>query len=40
VLQRHAGLSQAQFDALLREGVISLSPKPERNRVAPASPHA
>ena len=35
VLQRHAGLSQAQFDALVRDGVISLSPKPERNLVAP-----
>ena len=34
VLQRHAGLSQAQFDALVQGGVISLSPKPERNLVA------
>ena len=31
VLQRHAGLTPAQFEALLAEGVVSLSPKPERN---------
>ena len=31
VLQRHAGLTAAQFEALLAEGVVSLSPKPERN---------
>ena len=31
VLQRHAGLSPAQFEALVADGVISLSPKPERN---------
>ena len=31
VLQRHAGLTTAQFEALLVEGVVSLSPKPERN---------
>ena len=31
VLQRHAGLSRTQFDALVEQGVISLSPKPERN---------
>lgn len=34
VLQRHAGLTQAHFDTLVREGVISLSPKPERNLLA------
>lgn len=38
VLQRHAGLSAAQFDTLLRDGVISLSPKPERNLVTAAGP--
>ena len=37
VLQRHAGLSKAQFDALVDDGVISLSPKPERNLVATPS---
>ena len=37
VLQRHAGLTSAQFDTLVQQGVISLSPKPERNLVsAPA----
>ncbi len=38
VLQRHAGLSQAQFDALVHDGVISLSPKPERNLVTAPIP--
>ena len=38
VLQRHAGLSPAQFDTLLSEGVISLSPKPERNLLTPPRP--
>ena len=38
VLQRHAGLSPAQFNTLVQDGVISLSPKPERNLVSPASP--
>jgi crotonobetainyl-CoA:carnitine CoA-transferase CaiB-like acyl-CoA transferase len=33
VLQRHAGLTPAQFDALLAEGVVSLAPKPARNLV-------
>jgi crotonobetainyl-CoA:carnitine CoA-transferase CaiB-like acyl-CoA transferase len=36
VLQRHAGLGAAQFEALLREGVVSLSPRPERNLLAPS----
>ena len=31
VLQRHAGLSRPQFDALVQQAVISLSPKPVRN---------
>ena len=31
VLQRHARVTPAQFEALLAEGVVSLSPKPERN---------
>jgi crotonobetainyl-CoA:carnitine CoA-transferase CaiB-like acyl-CoA transferase len=38
VLQRHAGLTPAQFDALVHEGVISLSPKPERNLLASPGP--
>ena len=38
VLQRHVGLSQAQFNALVQSGVISLSPKPERNLVATPTP--
>ncbi len=33
VLQRHAGLSAAEFDALVASGVVSLSPKPARNLV-------
>lgn len=39
VLQRHAGLTRAHYDALVRQGVISLQPRPERNLVsAPATP--
>jgi crotonobetainyl-CoA:carnitine CoA-transferase CaiB-like acyl-CoA transferase len=38
VLQRHAGLSATQFDALLRDGVVSLSPKPERNLLTTLAP--
>lgn len=38
VLQRHVGLTQTQFDALVRDGVISLSPKPERNLLLTPSP--
>ena len=34
VLQRHVGLTPTQFDALVRDGVVSLSPKPERNLLA------
>ncbi len=37
VLQRHAGLTAAQFDALLADGVVSLAPKPARNLVAAAT---
>jgi crotonobetainyl-CoA:carnitine CoA-transferase CaiB-like acyl-CoA transferase len=38
VLQRHAGLNRAQFDTLVRDGVISLSPKPERNLLLTPGP--
>jgi crotonobetainyl-CoA:carnitine CoA-transferase CaiB-like acyl-CoA transferase len=38
VLQRHAGLTRAQFDQLVHDGVISLSPKPERNLLLTLSP--
>ena len=38
VLQRHAGLTPAQFDTLVQQGVISLSPKPERNLVSAPAP--
>lgn len=38
VLQRHAGVGAAQFDALVHDGVISLSPKPERNLLASPGP--
>jgi len=38
VLQRHAGLSLAQFEALVHDGVIGLSPRPERNLVAAPGP--
>ncbi len=31
VLQRHAGLSPAQFETLVADGVVSLLPKPARN---------
>ncbi len=37
VLQRHAGLTAAQFDALVAEGVVSLVPKPARNLVGAAT---
>ena len=37
VLQRHIGLSAAQYDALVADGVISLSPKPARNLVGQAA---
>ncbi len=38
VLQRHAGVSAAQFDTLVQGGVIGLSPKPERNLLAGPGP--
>ena len=34
VLQRHAGLDRARFDALVQQGIIGLAPRPERNLVA------
>ncbi len=34
VLQRHAGVTRAQFDVLVGEGVIGLAPKPARNLLA------
>ena len=37
VLQRHIGLSVAQYETLVADGVISLHPKPARNLVAPAA---
>ena len=37
VLQRHIGLTAAQFETLVADGVISLSPKPARNLVGQAT---
>jgi crotonobetainyl-CoA:carnitine CoA-transferase CaiB-like acyl-CoA transferase len=38
VLQRHAGVTPAQFDALVEQGIVSLAPRPERNLLTPATP--
>ena len=35
VLQRHAGVTPAQFNALVDQGVVSLAPRPERNLLTP-----
>lgn len=40
VLQRHAGVTPAQFTALVDQGVVSLAPKPERNLLATPAPTA
>jgi crotonobetainyl-CoA:carnitine CoA-transferase CaiB-like acyl-CoA transferase len=37
VLQRHAGVTPAAFDALVQQGIVSLAPRPERNLLTPAT---
>lgn len=38
VLQRHAGVTPAQFDALVQQGIVSLAPRPERNLLGTPAP--
>ncbi len=35
VLQRHAGVTRAAFDALVQQGIVGLAPRPERNLLTP-----